>query len=170
MAKKKKQGDENPLEMNLTPMIDCTFQLIIFFIVVGKLSNEDLAPLIVPDPYESLAQEPKEQTREQHVVIVNVYSKFGKDEKDRPKGTLATTQVKGYSIGPTHIKVGQESKITDMLKKEISVYVARGGSKKNVYVEVRSDRDIGYRYVFPVMEAAGRAGIAEMYMTAFTAD
>jgi hypothetical protein len=50
MALKKNKGAEAPseLKMDLTPMIDCTFQLIIFFILVTDMSQRELEILTLP--------------------------------------------------------------------------------------------------------------------------
>jgi len=39
MARKKKNTDMGPVKMDLTPLIDCVFLLIVFFIVAGKFKK-----------------------------------------------------------------------------------------------------------------------------------
>lgn len=39
---------EEQTEMDMTPMIDCVFQLIIFFFLVIDLQNQELEPLVLP--------------------------------------------------------------------------------------------------------------------------
>ena len=39
MARKKKNVDPGPVRMDLTPLIDCVFLLIVFFIVAGKFKK-----------------------------------------------------------------------------------------------------------------------------------
>ncbi|GAB4152563.1 MAG: hypothetical protein Kow00107_03090 [Planctomycetota bacterium] len=41
MARKKKNVDMGPVKIDLTPLIDCVFLLIIFFIVAGKFKKQE---------------------------------------------------------------------------------------------------------------------------------
>ena len=167
MARKAKSGNENPVEMNLTPMIDCTFQLIIFFIVVGKMSNDELAALIPPTPTKSISKKPIGAPGKT-VLIMNVYGHF-KDKKDLHKNERqGTLEVLGYLVAKVDIEAGNEAQITDILKAEKAKHIQRYGTKENFHLEVRADKDLGYSYIFPVMEAAAQAEIADMYMSAVT--
>lgn len=61
MALKKNKGAAPPaeLKMDLTPMIDCTFQLIIFFILVTDMSQRELEILTLPRAPASIIDETK---------------------------------------------------------------------------------------------------------------
>jgi len=50
----------NPPEMNMTPMIDIVFQLIIFFMIVIDLSQKDLEALVLPISTMAMEDEPEE--------------------------------------------------------------------------------------------------------------
>ena len=50
----------NPPEMNMTPMIDIVFQLIIFFMIVIDLSQKDLEDLVLPMSRTAMEDEPEE--------------------------------------------------------------------------------------------------------------
>ena len=53
-----KMREERP-EMDMTPMIDCVFQLIIFFFLVIDLQNQDLEPVKLPKADFAIPDEPK---------------------------------------------------------------------------------------------------------------
>jgi len=165
MARKAKRDDSNPMEMNLTPMIDCTFQLIIFFILTTRMTSEQLASLIPPDPVDSKAKE-REGSEHKTVVIVNVYNKYGDKEDQREGDFLEPMRATGYKIGQETIQIGEEARITEILKERKQRHLNKGGSEQDIYIEVRADKDIGYDQILPVMEAASQAVIGEMYMTA----
>lgn len=56
------------VEMDMTPMIDCVFLLMIFFVLVIDLSQKNLEDLILP---RAVFQEPDEKPAE-HRPIINV--------------------------------------------------------------------------------------------------
>ncbi len=45
-------------EMDMTPMIDCVFQLIIFFFLVIDLQNQELEPVVLPRARFAVPDEP----------------------------------------------------------------------------------------------------------------
>ncbi len=63
------ENDTSDLEMNMTPMIDVVFQLIIFLMLANDLSRKEIEELKLPPAAN--AQEDKGQG-EQHRVIVNL--------------------------------------------------------------------------------------------------
>ena len=165
MAKKKFKTSVT--ECNLTPMIDVTFQLIIFFILVGQITSEDLAALIPPQPYASLADE---NASTKYNIIVNVPSKAGDDLKyvvdSRQKAMDAHT-------AETWFVAGVEVPISDdeALVVELQKYLTRFGEHQSeACVEIRSDRRVFYRDVERVLLAAGKAGISKMNITALVVD
>jgi biopolymer transport protein ExbD len=160
------------MEVNLTPMIDCTFQLIIFFIIVAQISNEELAPLIVPEPDKSRAKKQDlEQQGSPDVTIVNVWSEF-EDRKELDDGTtrdeepILAMKAVGYKVRQETLDVGDLRRLTEILREERAGFESNGRPAQTYYVEVRADMDVGYDQVLPVMRAAAEAGIARMYMTA----
>ena len=106
MARRKKiaSGVE---EVNLTPMIDCTFQLIIFFIISAQMTTE-AAKLLPPKPSNSLAlkatqgQAGKKNAKPgggkviKERITVNLFSEM-KDDKKRSKAALSAGNAKDPS-------------------------------------------------------------------------
>ena len=68
MAKVRKQKGEI-VKMDMTPMIDCVFQLIIFFFLIIDLQNQDLEDLVLPKSDKAVPDEPPEGVR----PIINVH-------------------------------------------------------------------------------------------------
>ena len=64
----KKDIREEQTEMDMTPMIDCVFQLIIFFFLVIDLQNQELEPVKLPVARFAVPDQPPEGQR----PIVNV--------------------------------------------------------------------------------------------------
>lgn len=58
MARKRITDAGAQQEVNLTPMIDCTFQLIIFFIITAQMASAK-AKLVLTKPYKSQAVMPE---------------------------------------------------------------------------------------------------------------
>lgn len=161
MAKKKRTpgGD---FDFNMTPMIDVTFQLIIFFIIAGQMSSDDIEALIPPEPYRSLASE---ALRAQQAVIVNIVSlaKNDKNAPDEDAREASMWYVKGKAI-----EVDDKERLVEAINT-----VLAGMSEKNrnpPRIEIRCDRRIQYRDVQTVLMAASAAGVADMRITAVVED
>ncbi|HNX27429.1 MAG TPA: biopolymer transporter ExbD, partial [Phycisphaerae bacterium] len=85
MAKKQITGSIQ--EVNLTPMIDCTFQLIIFFILTAQMASQELAKVSLPEPVKSMAigadPDKPDQPTNLNNVTVNVVNKYGDSDDNR---------------------------------------------------------------------------------------
>jgi len=144
MAKKKKIAGEG-VDLDMTPMIDVVFQLIIFFVVTLKTADT-----INPD-------------------IVLEYGKNGPIlKKDELKVPPVTIEVKrytaptkwladnGWSLGPVISVNGaktSESQLTALLR---NIVAHRG---KNVPILIRADKDARHEDVRKVMNICASVGI-----------
>jgi biopolymer transport protein ExbD len=164
-VKRRRVGSSSPGEVNMTPMIDCTFQLIIFFILTAQMANQDLAKLLVPKPYDSMAVSPEEGGPDvlPNRVIVNVVNKYG-DEPEEKRNPADSGLVKHYQVGLTIVPEGD----IETLKKIFEARRAKltPAQKKDFFVEIRADRDVAFGGVEPVLRAAADANIAKMSITA----
>jgi biopolymer transport protein ExbD len=68
MSKKKLDRVKEELQMDMTPMIDCVFLLMIFFVLVIDLSQQDLEDLILPKAQYAVPDEKPPQSR----PVVNI--------------------------------------------------------------------------------------------------
>lgn len=76
MARKKQKKMPEGVEMDMTPMIDIVFLLIVFFMVVTELTVQQ-AVVVLPVASESRVEEPQPGSR---ILFVNV--SFDKDGKE----------------------------------------------------------------------------------------
>lgn len=118
-----------PFGINMTPMIDVVFLLIIFFLVSSHLARQE-TQLQLDLPEAESGQEPVETRRPR--VTVNVTA----------DGTLL--------LGSNPV---QPAELESRLRHE------RHRSGDKLEVRIRGDRSVSYQHVEPVLLAATQAGI-----------
>jgi len=165
MAKSVAYADRGPtgdVSINMTPMIDVVFQLMIFFILSSQLASPEISQKIVlPKPHEEKII-PEREVKESRVVV-NILAKeddrnHGRDEKVMP-GDLAHYEVSGLKIS--------ETEAAEKLKAIIEARsaAARKAGNKEFHVEVRADHRVAYEHVARALVAAGAAGVEKAYIT-----
>jgi biopolymer transport protein ExbD len=174
MAKKKNKVGAGQIDVNMTPMIDCTFQLIIFFILTAQMAAQEIAPVAVPEPFESMAINEVEGggklNEMSNKVTVNIVGPYGDELKNRQP--VDSGDAVFYQIGDKKIDIGDAPKLTTVMKlhldrfKQAEQKKGKTPDSKNFFVEIRGDQDVDYASVAPVMQAAGDAGISKMNITA----
>jgi biopolymer transport protein ExbD len=115
--------------LNMTPMIDIVFQLIIFFVVTTELDRQSFNERII---LAFSPHGPAIEKRDPRTVTVEV------DDKGR------------ITIGSTRLT---DEALVGMLKQA----VAYGGA--TTPVQIRGDRNARHDAIRRVMEACGRAGL-----------
>jgi biopolymer transport protein ExbD len=119
------------LEMNMTPMIDVVFLLIIFFLVSSHLAKQEVqAELSLP-----VAETGEEQQTARRRVTINVVA-----ERNHYVIRFGTRPVK-----------------TKNLRKSLQQEWERAGD--DLEVRIRSDREIPYGMVEPILVACAQLGI-----------
>ncbi len=126
-----------PVGINLTPMIDVSFLLIIFFIVSSHLAQQEVQQAI--DLPRADSGHPLADPQRQR-VIVNVDA----------HGELT---------------VGGQSLSTDELQQRLAAERARVGD--DLEVRIRSARDVPYSRVEPILLACSRANIWKVTFAVF---
>ena len=162
MSRVFKRGSAGAVDFNMTPMIDVTFQLILFFILAGSFASEVLAKIEVPRPVASQAEDP-DKTVGVEAIIVNVVSKATVgDESIDPyvAGRVDRYIISGKEILPAGAIGEIKSAIEDALKK------VPAKDRKDVLLVVRADRRVHFGGVQPVLAAAVLAGVTKMRITA----
>lgn len=158
-------AEAEAVSINMTPMIDVTFQLIIFFILAGQLASQELAKVELHRPYDSQAIPEEKMPKDR--VIVNVVSRAATVEKGEPVSPFLAAQAEEYRVGATPITVGDTRTLVEALKKRREqVEAMERDQDKKVFVEVRADFRVSYSQVEPVMLAAAAAGFEKMHLTA----
>ena len=129
------------IHANLTPMIDVTFLLIVFFVLVSRITDADRVDMALPSPVDAATVPPDRVPR----VVVNVLP--GSD------GAAA-----GYAVGAKRFPPGPEG-----LRDLETHLVSRFHEQPSLHVNLRADRGTGWRWVAPVLDtvtAAARSGLA----------
>lgn len=155
-----KRGTATP-EMNITPLIDVTFLLIIFFMLVNNIVGEEMVEMVVPELTDPMAQPLGETQRR---VVVNVAPMPGSSLSAREANPLL------YSGEAFQVKVGtREFALNDMAGVTATL---RDSVARNPGVEVllRADAALFYEQVQPVLIAITRAGIKQVNVAAALED
>src|SRR5690606_4031534 len=158
MASIHQRGPVTP-EMNMTPLIDVVFQLIIFFMLVNNIAADQAVEMIVPRLDAARTRELTEGRR----VIVNAapYAYRGDGRGGDPLAFPGEAQF--VQVGAMMFGVDDLAGVTEEL---------RGWKRENPDVEVllRADAALYYESVAPVMAAITAAGIQTVNLVAFMPD
>ena len=122
------------INANMTPMIDVTFLLIVFFVVVSQIVDRDAVSMNLPAPSQAVAGIPDNQSR----VVVNIVP--------LEHGDVAGIVVAGHTIAWDSMH-----ELSDIVETRL-----RGGATE---VHLRADRTTKYSYVHQVIEAIRAAGL-----------
>jgi len=160
MAKKKKRKKPEPAEIDMTPMIDCTFQLIIFFLccefktLEGKLS----ANLPKDVGVNTTQAQPIEKL---DLRIEN--QEWGNKVPDRTDSRRF--ELEGHRsfwyLGPTRVRSFPE--LEQLLRKEVKAKVPdKTGKMKARPLVLKSGPGVTYADVTEVIDLAIDAGFEEI--------
>jgi biopolymer transport protein ExbD len=129
-----KRGNAN-VQANVTPMIDVTFLLIVFFVLVSQIVEVEHVDMELPRPDEAATTKPSEDMR----VVINVLP--GQD------GTS-----NGYRLGSREYPPGPQgaARLSDRL---IELY----DTNPSVRINLRADRSTHYQWIEPVLQAISTA-------------
>jgi biopolymer transport protein ExbD len=138
MAKKSREATS--VEMDMTPMIDVVFLMIIFFMIVSDMSQQDLADIKLP-----LAEQAQEDKTEKGRMIVNIH----------PDGEIEIKKAKYESLeSPGAAGVLRSYLAREVAKGELD---ADGLSKRSLLI--RADKTTKFKEVQKVMRICGEEGI-----------
>lgn len=143
------------LNINLTPMIDCTMLLVIFFLLTTEIASSNFVSLDLPKPSNPIARPLDTANR----VIINVMPFSDEDiKKDPGKAHRAATfemEPKRYTRDTL---VRQDPRVMDLPKQLTAVAEARGIKTKDLTVVIRSDMKIDYsevEMIFACIQSVG---------------
>ncbi|MGE0708889.1 MAG: ExbD/TolR family protein [Planctomycetota bacterium] len=159
MAKKSRVAQDPEPKIDMTPMIDIVFNLIIFFMIVSELSNMTLEQLQLA--YASEAQDPKKiASGVDKVLQINVL----------PSG-LVKIRGAGYSDDPK-LK-GQYPSIKEFLETEAAGYEREEPDPSNpnlapskMRVNIRADKETMFKNVQQVFDACSKNGVYKTSLAA----
>lgn len=121
---------------NITPMIDVTFLLIVFFVVVSQIVELDAVRLDLPKPPDPATAPPDDGRR----VTINVLPGEG-------------DEARGYRIGERTFELGESGRAA-MTAALVEHYTQSPGLRVNL----RADRRTAYEWIDPVIESVRMAG------------
>ena len=177
MAKRsalRSDGSAGEVTFNMTPMIDCVFQLILFFLLTSQVASANLPRMELFRPLESQAQISKDR-KFPYKVIVNVLSDR-EETKSGVKGPIdprKAARARAYVVGGKYYDAsGKRSdkekftlaKLEEILRKRWKETAEE--HKSEFFVEIRADKDVHFNEIVPVMEIAAKVGIVKMNLTA----
>ena len=147
---KLRKPDEPEANVDMTPMIDCVFQLLIFFMVCATMSKVDQTPEVVL-PIAPRAAIPDNPVGRGVVNIMPLGT---------PVGDGATSEDRPFIIsGQVTDEPGLVSAITDRLKTE-----------PNLRIYMRIDRNAEYKTVKRAIRACAKAGVFDIIFGAFQSE
>ena len=147
---KLKKPDEPEANVDMTPMIDCVFQLLIFFMVCATMSKVDQTPEV------SLPIAPRAALQEdlRGRGIINVLP------LGTPVGGGATSADKPFIIyGQATDEPGLVQAISERLKTE-----------PNLRIYMRVDRNAEFKTVKRAIRACANAGVFDIIFGAFQSE
>ena len=123
------------VQMNLTPMIDVSFQLILFFVLVSHVAEVENVDLDLPRPRDPASELPGDQP---HVVISVIQGAAG--------------SAAGYRLGG-RVYAADSAGLAAMSASLAETW----REKPSVAVSLRADRTTHYRWIEPVFTAVAAA-------------
>ncbi len=139
-----RRNREDDVEMDITPMIDVTFLLLIFFLVSSTMQQEE--GLSLPD---ARAGSPISATNSAVLVLT------------KSDGDSITVKPKGGEDFSANLET-QEEEIIEFVKNSIA---GTGGTgKPKQYVLVKASKGIKHKEVSRVAQAVSRAEIPNLYI------
>ncbi|MEM6750094.1 MAG: biopolymer transporter ExbD [Planctomycetota bacterium] len=144
--------------LNITPLIDVVFLIIIFFMLVSNLVGEEALPMVLPDLQDPETAELTDENR----VVVNLAP-----EDDRTRSLAADNshlRAPGFadvlSVGPRRFSPGATGDAEDYLRATVA-------ARPNDPVLLRADGALYYEAVSPVLDAMTRAGVSDVKLVAY---
>ncbi|MEQ8765850.1 MAG: biopolymer transporter ExbD [Planctomycetota bacterium] len=137
---RKSRSTASDVDMNMTPMIDVVFNLIIFFMIVTDMTQQELEAIVLPLAYAAVEDKPDPNERR---IIVNV-----------DKNGSIKIKRKEYFIEPDKLpQLAQYLRIAaDQSPKD-----EMGLPEKPILI--RADQETEFWHVQEIMEVCGQQGI-----------
>ncbi len=165
MAKKNARGsDEVKGDVNLSPMIDCCFLLLIFFVVNATQITVAKDPS-VKMPSAVSCSELKDANG---CIVVNVFADAAKmspkalekyNKAYAPNSLWGVADSNGRTIG---YNSGQVQELTDFIKKQKEILVGRGVQEAKIRLYVRGDLSAPWERSSTAIRCAAAAGVTNM--------
>ncbi|NLF29855.1 MAG: hypothetical protein GX591_03080 [Planctomycetes bacterium] len=146
--------------INLTGLIDVTFQLIIFFVLAGTFAAAERMDL-TPPTLEGTEHLADLKLPAPLVVQVAPYPPERIAEADILRGAASI-----WRVGAAELPPGDTAGLLAALRRAREAFAARAGDGAALEVEVRADRSILYSQVEPVLACVAQAGFERVHYVA----
>lgn len=131
-------------QINLTPMIDMTFNLIVFFVLTINIGRTELAEEIeLPRPLDAVASN---DPAEEHRLTVNLLP------APEDPARVARLRLGFREFPPT----------TEGLSQLLGEMKTARVADEQLRIELRADRRTAYREVFPILRLAAASGARQV--------
>lgn len=142
-----KRAAKRKVEINIIPMVDIVFQLIIFFLVATQVKKNEAADVILP-----MARKATEIKKDETPpLIVNVL---------RPE----VNKVKPFVVMGLNLNIDEFKGFLKNRKE--SLKVATGGKFTMPALRIRADRDSQFKEIQDALIACRDIGIDEVHLSA----
>ena len=145
MAKKRYKEENDETVMDLSPMIDCVFLLLIFFIVVSVQSEVETDPKVKP----TIASASDPQTDTIARIVVNVYEL---------EGVITFTNEQKEPIEVAALNRFFAEKVADIQSSRIDTPLT---------LHLRCDKELAWKHIEKVKGAASANGIAKVNFASY---
>jgi biopolymer transport protein ExbD len=147
-----KHDPKTEMEMNMTPMIDVVFLLIIFFMIITDMTQQDLEELKLPIAVEAVEDKPDpDEVR----PVINIFWDgrmiVKRKELYDPEEDDEFRQIEGYLADQAQAMIGRRNRLG--IPAEVRAEVPDGP------LLVRADENSPFHFVQKIMEVCGRKGI-----------
>ena len=122
------------VEANMTPMIDVTFLLIVFFVLVSQIVDSETVEMSLPELSDPATVAPEEERR----LVINV--------SPGPDHTALDFRLGGVAFTPD----------PDGRDALVAAIAASLEQNPNARINLRADRRTHYEFVQPALEAIAR--------------
>ena len=153
-------GPAGDISFNYVPLIDVTFNMIIFFVLTSEIATATLSRVLVPSPLDSQAVA-RGHGGNNNVIIAIVSTAADQKNVDPEMAARAGR----YEIDG---KVIPMKDLMENIKKEIEArreaykLILGGAGTGEFFVEIRADLRVNFDEVRPVIEAVAAAGVPKM--------
>jgi biopolymer transport protein ExbD len=138
---------ENTLGFNLTPLIDVSFQLIIFFLLVSGIAGHESSPMRLPAVPEARLSNLPEHDR----LFLNL---------------LAKEDHSGQAARLESVQIGLESFAPHQREEMVRTLERARLENPSLHVLLRSPANLSFAQVSPILAVARDAGIERLAVVA----
>ncbi len=160
-----RRGAVSP-RINMTPLIDVTFLLIIFFMLVNTIISDETVEMVVPKLTEAQTIEVGDIKR----LVINVApTPYGKERFEEGAYLMYEGTEGGMAV---EVQLGQKNRYAIFEMDKLSEELVKSKDKaketgEKIEIMLRADSALRFDQVEPVIGAISKAGIGVINMVAF---